>query len=89
VGHRILVLDQSMIMAALDNALRNRALQRHIAADPVSQVAYQPGDGAHDPGLKSDRTRRAPRRGTLSAWLAYACTIVAVGGRHHTTTGSH
>jgi hypothetical protein len=39
VGHRILVLDQSMIMAALDNALRDRALQRHFAADPVSRVA--------------------------------------------------
>lgn len=39
VGHRILVLDQSMIMASLDNALRDRALQRHFAADPVSQVA--------------------------------------------------
>jgi hypothetical protein len=40
VGHRILVLDQSMIMAALDNALRNRALQRHFAADPVSSAAH-------------------------------------------------
>ncbi|MGZ4471683.1 MAG: glucoamylase family protein [Nocardioidaceae bacterium] len=40
VGHRILVLDQSMIMAALDNALRNRALQRHFAADPVAQPAH-------------------------------------------------
>ena len=39
VGHRILVLDQSMIMAGLDNALRNRALQRHFAADPVSAAA--------------------------------------------------
>ena len=39
VGHRILVLDQSMIMAGLDNALRNRALQRHFAADPVSSAA--------------------------------------------------
>jgi hypothetical protein len=39
VGHRILVLDQSMIMASLDNALRDRALQRHFAADPVSSVA--------------------------------------------------
>jgi hypothetical protein len=39
VGHRILVLDQSMIMAALDNALRDRALQRHFAADPVSRAA--------------------------------------------------
>lgn len=39
VGHRILVLDQSMIMAGLDNALRNRALQRHFAADPISWAA--------------------------------------------------
>jgi hypothetical protein len=39
VGHRILVLDQSMIMASLDNALRDRALQRHFAADPVSSAA--------------------------------------------------
>ena len=39
VGHRILLLDQSMIMAGLDNALRNRALQRHFAADPVSAAA--------------------------------------------------
>jgi hypothetical protein len=39
VGHRILVLDQSMIMAALDNALRDRAVQRTFAADPVSWAA--------------------------------------------------
>jgi hypothetical protein len=39
VGHRYLVLDQSMIMAALDNALKNRAMQRHFAADPVSWAA--------------------------------------------------
>lgn len=39
VGHRQLVLDQSMIMAALDNALRDRAMQRHFAADPVSRMA--------------------------------------------------
>jgi hypothetical protein len=39
VGHRYLVLDQSMIMAALDNALGNRALQRYFAADPVSWAA--------------------------------------------------
>jgi len=39
VGRRILVLDQSMIMASLDNALRDRALQRHFAADPVSSAA--------------------------------------------------
>ena len=40
VGHRILVLDQSMIMAALDNALNNRALQRDFASDPVSWAAH-------------------------------------------------
>ena len=39
VGHRYLVLDQSMIMAALDNALNNRALQRHFADDQVSWAA--------------------------------------------------
>jgi hypothetical protein len=39
VGHRYLVLDQSMIMAALDNALQNRALQRYFADDPVSWAA--------------------------------------------------
>ena len=39
VGHRYLVLDQSMILAALDNALTDRAMQRHFAADPVSWAA--------------------------------------------------
>jgi hypothetical protein len=39
VGHRYLVLDQSMIMAALANALDNRAIQRDFAADPVSWAA--------------------------------------------------
>ncbi|MGI8828053.1 MAG: glucoamylase family protein [Chloroflexota bacterium] len=39
VGHRILVLDQSLIMAALDNALENRAMQGHFAKDPVSWAA--------------------------------------------------
>jgi hypothetical protein len=39
VGHRYLVLDQSMIMAALDNALTNRSLQRDFARDPVSWAA--------------------------------------------------
>jgi len=39
VGHRILVLDQSMIMAALANALADRSMQRHFAADPVSWAA--------------------------------------------------
>jgi Putative glucoamylase/Protein of unknown function (DUF3131) len=40
VGHRYLVLDQSMIMASLDNALGNRALQRDFASDPVSWAAH-------------------------------------------------
>jgi len=40
VGHRDLVLDQSMIMAALDNALNDHALQRHFARDPVSWAAH-------------------------------------------------
>jgi hypothetical protein len=40
IGHRDLVLDQSMIMAALDNALNNRALQRDFARDPVSWAAH-------------------------------------------------
>jgi Putative glucoamylase/Protein of unknown function (DUF3131) len=39
VGHRRLVLDQSMIMAAIDNALNDDALQRYFAADPVSWAA--------------------------------------------------
>ncbi len=39
VGHRILVLDQSMIMAALDNALQNRAMQQHFAQDSVAWAA--------------------------------------------------
>jgi hypothetical protein len=39
VGHRRLVLDQSMIMAALDNALNGRRMQRWFAADPVSFAA--------------------------------------------------
>ena len=39
VGHRYLVLDQSMIMAALDNALEGREMQQHFARDPVSWAA--------------------------------------------------
>ena len=39
VGHRRLVLDQSMIMAALDNALNHDAMQQHFASDPVSWAA--------------------------------------------------
>ena len=39
VGHRYLVLDQSMIMASLDNALANRSLQRYFAQDPTSWAA--------------------------------------------------
>jgi len=39
IGHRRLVLDQSMIMAALDDALNRGALQRYFAADPESWAA--------------------------------------------------
>lgn len=39
MGHRDLVLDQSMIMAALDNALGDRSLQSDFARDPVSWAA--------------------------------------------------
>jgi Putative glucoamylase/Protein of unknown function (DUF3131) len=39
VGHRRLVLDQSMIMAALDDALNGGALQNRFAADPESYAA--------------------------------------------------
>ena len=39
IGHRRLVLDQSMIMAALDDALNGGALQRRFAADPESWAA--------------------------------------------------
>lgn len=39
VGHRYLVLDQSMIMASLDNALNGRALQDHFANDQVAWAA--------------------------------------------------
>ena len=39
VGHRRLVLDQSMIMAGLDNALRDGAMQRYFARDPLSWAA--------------------------------------------------
>ena len=39
VGHRRLVLDQSMIMAALDDALHDGAMQRYFARDPLSWAA--------------------------------------------------
>ncbi len=39
VGHRYLVLDQSMIMASLDNALRQGAMQQHFAKDRVAWAA--------------------------------------------------
>lgn len=39
VGHRYLVLDQSMIMAALDNALSGQKMLQHFAPDPVIAAA--------------------------------------------------
>jgi Putative glucoamylase/Protein of unknown function (DUF3131) len=41
IGHRRLVLDQSMIMAGLDDALDHDALQRYFAADPESWAAHE------------------------------------------------
>ncbi len=41
IGHRRLVLDQSMIMAALDDALDGDALQRDFASDPESWAARE------------------------------------------------
>ncbi|WP_338247394.1 glucoamylase family protein [Dictyobacter halimunensis] len=35
VGHRYLVLDQAMILSALDNALLNNRMQSHFANDPI------------------------------------------------------
>ena len=45
VGRRRLVLDQSMIMAALDDALNGDALERYFASDPLSGAARLYGDG--------------------------------------------
>ena len=39
VGHLYLVLDQSMIMGALDNALDNRAIQRDFASSSAAWAA--------------------------------------------------
>ncbi|MGO9823456.1 MAG: glucoamylase family protein [Solirubrobacteraceae bacterium] len=39
IGRRRLVLDQSMIMAGIDDALNDGALQRRFAADPISWAA--------------------------------------------------
>ncbi len=39
IGHRRLVLDQSMIMAGLDDVLNDGAIQRDFARDPVSWAA--------------------------------------------------
>jgi hypothetical protein len=41
VGHRRLVLDQSMIMAALDNAINHGAMQRHFFTDPVARIGLR------------------------------------------------
>ena len=48
VGHRRLVLDQSMIMAALDDALNGGAMQKHFAADPESYAARLYLGAEHD-----------------------------------------
>src|SRR5258707_1442853 len=38
ICHRPLVLDQSMIMASLANAINYQAIQRHFFSDPVSRI---------------------------------------------------
>jgi hypothetical protein len=53
VGHRYLVLDQSMIMAALDNAISNRAIQRDFARPGVLGGAHVSGAGNHVAGQVS------------------------------------
>lgn len=35
------MLDQSMITAAIDNALNDDALQRYFARDPISWAAHE------------------------------------------------
>ena len=60
VGHRRLVLDQSMIMASLDNALNGNALQRYFAEGPgLVGGAHLPVHGddvaATDPAVAVDR----------------------------------
>ena len=39
VGHRYLILDETMIIAALDNALRGEKMQQHFMHDPVIAAA--------------------------------------------------
>jgi hypothetical protein len=56
VGHRILVLDQSMIMAALANALDNRAIQRDLP------TIRSPGRPAPISGWRRCRSRPLGRR---------------------------
>ena len=60
-------LDQSMIMAALDNALNNRAIQRDFARDPISWAArtyLSTQERAPPPGLRV-RADRWPVRVVL------------------------
>lgn len=57
VSRRYLVLDQAMIMAALDNALRNRAMQRHFSADPVG-AAIEPYLASEEFSIHLEKSRR-------------------------------
>jgi Putative glucoamylase len=54
IGHRYLDLDQSMIMAALDDVLDHGALQQRWAADPIGQVDLR--------YLRAERFSVAPER---------------------------
>jgi hypothetical protein len=63
IGQRRLVLDQSMIMAAVDNALNNNAIQRYFAKDPIS-----PGlraSTARDENREFAQCQPAPRAATI------------------------
>jgi hypothetical protein len=71
IGHRRLVLDQSMIMAGLDNALNNNALQRYFARDPMSWAArlylgYERMSigqyRRHQPRTRAERTQKAAHK---------------------------
>jgi hypothetical protein len=55
VGNRYLDLDQSMIMAALDDVLNNHILQRRWAADPVGKTDIR--------YLRAERLSVAPEPG--------------------------
>ena len=87
VGHRRLVLDQSMIMAALDNALNDNALQRYYAADPVSWAAKTYLQAETCPST----SRRCPHSAAASLRICPGCRRVrgraAIASRRTAASG--